>query len=453
MVCISDGQTVNINMNLNFKNSKDITDSEIQFSKAFAIEMMESEKLRAKILCGIFLFLTLAFAILTFLFPENLFYIYQLNFPKMVPIYYFGGISLFYFALAKRIQFAIQNKIEVKNFVRYFGTLIETSIPSFSIFFLGLSYGKQIVGSLTPPAFVYFFFIILSALRLDKKLSIFTGAIAGIEYCLLSLYALKITTNTSGLDRVFLEPPIYVAKSIMLLIAGIIAGFVTDQIGKGILKSFHVVEERNRIKNIFGQHVSPSVVEKLIGDSGEINSETRHVCMMFFDIRDFTSFSESRKPEEVVNFLNIIFEVIIQIITKHGGIINKFLGDGFMAVFGAPIHSDRNETNAVSASLDIIKTIHKLQSERLIPPTNVGIGLHCGETVTGNVGSNLRKEYTIIGDVVNLASRIEQLNKQFDSQLLISHEVYSALENKIGESCGEVSVKGRLEPVKIYKLA
>jgi adenylate cyclase len=422
------------------------------YQKVFAAEMMESEKLRANILCGIFLFSTFVFAIFTFLFPDRLFYIYQFDFPKMVPIYYFGAISFFYFVLGKRIKFAIREKIEVKNFIRYFGTLVETSIPSLSIFFLGASYGKQIIGSLTPPAFVYFFFIILSALRLDKRLSIFTGAVAGIEYLLLSMYALKITTNVSGLDPVFLEPPIYVAKSIMLLIAGIVAGFVTDQIRTGIKKTFQIVEERNRIANIFGQHVSPSVVEKLLNQSNEFSSETRHVCMMFLDIRNFTSFSEAKKPEEVVNYLNSVFESIVEIISKHNGIINKFLGDGFMAVFGAPIHSIQNEKNALNASIEIIEKLRQLERENLIHPTKVGIGLHSGEAVTGNVGSNHRKEYTIIGDVVNLASRIEQLNKQFDSTILISSEVFNRLDKAYGVLCGEVIVKGRLEPVKVYKV-
>ncbi len=175
--------------------------------------------------------------------------------------------------------------------------------------------------------------------------------------------------------------------------------------------------------------------------------------MMFFDICDFTAFSEKRDPEEIVNYLNSVFEFIIEIINKHGGIINKFLGDGFMAVFGAPLSSREDAQNAVNASLEILKKLEDLESKKLILSTIIGIGLHAGVAVTGNVGSSLRKEYTIIGDVVNLASRIEQLNKQFNSQILMSSDVYVRLSQKLGEDLGEVKVKGREEPIKIFKLA
>ncbi|MDX1957433.1 MAG: adenylate/guanylate cyclase domain-containing protein [Leptospiraceae bacterium] len=422
------------------------------FDKLFKKEMMESELLRAKLLFGIFGFSAFTFGVLTFLFPNNLFYIYSFQFPKYIPVSFFSAIAMFYFLLSKRIGFAIKNNIEVRDYVRYFGTIMETTIPSIAIFFLGNIYGKPVVGLLTPPAFVYFFFIILSTLRLDSKLCILTGVVAGLEYIGLTFYSFKNTIDISNIDPVLSNPPIYIAKSVMLVIGGIIAGFVTNQIRVRIFSSFHALEERNRITNIFGQHVSPLVVEKLLSQSSEFTSEVKHVCMMFFDIRDFTSFSEKRNPEEVVNYLNSLFEHIIKIINENGGIINKFLGDGFMAVFGAPISSGEDVENAVRASQQILNKIQELESSGEIPITKIGIGLHCGNAVTGNVGSLERKEYTIIGDVVNLASRIEQLNKQFQSKILISEEVFSNLKNKTGVLCGDVIVKGRTEPVKLYRI-
>ncbi len=237
-----------------------------------------------------------------------------------------------------------------------------------------------------------------------------------------------------------------------MMMAGIIVGYVTSQIERRLLNSFALLEERNRVTSIFGQHVSPAVVEKLLSQK-EFTSETKHVCMLFFDIRNFTRFSENRKPEEVVNYLNTIFDSAIDIINSNGGIINKFLGDGFMAVFGAPISSGDDVRNAVNASLEIIAKIKNDVANGNIPETKIGIGLHSGNAVTGNVGSSLRKEYTIIGDVVNLASRIEQLNKTYSSQLLVSEDVWNTLSGYSGEALGEVSVKGREKPVKIYKLA
>ena len=176
---------------------------------------------------------------------------------------------------------------------------------------------------------------------------------------------------------------------------------------------------------------------------------------MFLDIRNFTTFSETRCPQEVVSFLNSLFEFMIEIVNRNNGIINKFLGDGFMAVFGAPFTDGFDCRNAVNASKEIIQKLQNEIAEGNIVPTQIGIGLHTGEAVTGNIGSSQRKEYTIIGDVVNLASRIESLNKQFKSQLLVSDTVKEALgdDGTDAVSLGKVTVKGRAESVEIFKLA
>jgi adenylate cyclase len=176
---------------------------------------------------------------------------------------------------------------------------------------------------------------------------------------------------------------------------------------------------------------------------------------MFLDIRNFTTFSESRTPQEVVAYLNSLFDFMINIVNRNHGIINKFLGDGFMAVFGAPFSNGLDSCNAVNASKEILQKLKEEIEAGSILPTTVGIGLHTGNAVTGNIGSIQRKEYTIIGDVVNLASRIESLNKQFNSQFLISGTVKEAIGDAGNDavSLGEVIVKGRAEPVEIFKLA
>ena len=207
--------------------------------------------------------------------------------------------------------------------------------------------------------------------------------------------------------------------------------------------------------NIFGQHVSPAVMEKLLLQKNSAEGEVQNVCMMFLDIRNFTTFSENRTPQEVVTYLNSLFDFMIDIVNRNHGIINKFLGDGFMAAFGAPFSDGFDSRNAVNASKEILQKLKEEIEAGNILPTRIGIGLHTGEAVTGNIGSSQRKEYTIIGDVVNLASRIESLNKQFDSQFLISDTVKEALGDAGIEtvSLGKVAVKGRAEPVEIFKLA
>jgi adenylate cyclase len=176
---------------------------------------------------------------------------------------------------------------------------------------------------------------------------------------------------------------------------------------------------------------------------------------MFLDIRNFTSFAEKRAPEEVVNYLESLFEFMIEIVNRHHGVINKFLGDGFMAVFGAPLSEGSDCLNAIAAAQEILTRVDIEVANGRVLATRVGIGLHAGEAVTGSIGTALRREYAVIGDVVNLASRIEQLNKQFDSQFLISETVWEASLDSLAEALpmGAVQVKGRQAPIQIYQVA
>jgi len=196
-------------------------------------------------------------------------------------------------------------------------------------------------------------------------------------------------------------------------------------------------------------------MEKLITLKPDLRSERRNVCVMFLDIRNFTTFAEKRAPEEVVTYLESLFEFMIEIVNRHHGVINKFLGDGFMAVFGAPLSDGSDCLNGVKAAQEILERVRKEVDRGNVLPTRLGIGLHAGEAVTGSIGSSQRREYTVIGDVVNLASRIEKLNKEFGSQLLISDMVRKTLQNQLEKvtPMGQVHVRGREEAIQIYQVA
>jgi adenylate cyclase len=184
---------------------------------------------------------------------------------------------------------------------------------------------------------------------------------------------------------------------------------------------------------------------------------------MFLDIRGFSTYADQRPAAEVMDYLNTLFAPMIEAVNRHHGIVNKFLGDGFMAVFGAPLSGGEDSRNALAAAREILATVERLSAGGSIPPTRVGIGLHAGQVLTGNVGSARRKEYTVIGHVVNVAARVEQCNKQFDSQLLVSEDVYAeacrgpgAAELGCGPGAvdlGPVHVKGPEHPVRLYRLA
>ena len=151
--------------------------------------------------------------------------------------------------------------------------------------------------------------------------------------------------------------------------------------------------------------------------------------VLFFDIGGFTAFAEKREPEAVVTYLNTVFESLIETVNRHNGFVNKFLGDGFMAVFVSTDGEDKHCRNAVLAAIKISEQVRSLVANNQIDDTKIGIGIHSGQVMTGNIGSSARREFTIIGDVVNLASRLEQLTKQFEREILMSKEVADACED------------------------
>ena len=200
--------------------------------------------------------------------------------------------------------------------------------------------------------------------------------------------------------------------------------------------------------------MSPEVVERLVEGRADVKSEQREVCVMFLDIRDFTGFSETKSAAQVVDYLNVVFESTIEAVVRRHGIVNKFLGDGFMAVFGAPIADDNASRAAVEAAVDIVQRIADLVARGALPPTRVGIGLHTGAAVVGNIGSTQRKEYTVIGDVVNVASRIEALNKDLRSQILASDATWtqagcSAIEAVVHE---DVEIRGKKQRMRLWQI-
>ncbi len=215
------------------------------------------------------------------------------------------------------------------------------------------------------------------------------------------------------------------------------------------------LRDKNEMMNKFSQQVSKNVAVELVRNNIVFKSEKRDVCVMFLDIRNFTPYAENKEPEEVVQYLNKLFDFMIGIVDRHDGIVNQFLGDGFMATFGAPMTIGNSSKNAVNAACEIIDTLKKKNRNKEIWETTIGIGIHKGEAITGNIGSAIRSQYSVTGNVVILASRIEQLTKEYGVPVLISAEVYSMVEpgQRPFESVGFASVKGRTEPIELYKLA
>ncbi len=222
------------------------------------------------------------------------------------------------------------------------------------------------------------------------------------------------------------------------------------------------LRQRDIMRDLFGHMVSVEVREALLlGHQLQLGGELKVVSVLFTDIRQFTNFSESHSPQEVVGMLNTYFSIVNVAVREAGGMINKFGGDSTMAIFGAPVNLPPSETahRALRAALSIRLRITESSAHRVqagLEPINIGIGINTGEVITGNVGAEDRFEYTVIGDAVNVASRVQSLASQLsDSNIFITEGTYQAFaerERLLVTDQGAVALKGRTESVHVYNV-
>ncbi len=214
------------------------------------------------------------------------------------------------------------------------------------------------------------------------------------------------------------------------------------------------LKDRDFIKDTFGKYVSKQVAEAILNGRLELGGERKRATVLISDIRNFTAISEKLPPEEVVDFLNEYFSEMVSVVTKYEGTLDKFIGDALLAVFGAPIAHADDAKRAVFAALEMQEKLKEFNKKRVKKGQNeirIGVAVHTGNLVAGNIGSEVRMEYTVIGDTVNLTSRLEPLNKQFGTQILISESTYSEVKDDIEvREIPAVELRGKEEKVKVY---
>jgi adenylate cyclase len=418
-----------------------------EFQHALTQQVMRTELIRVKALIGTAAILAALLVILHTIDPYAVEHLWH---GRLKPTDLFSILIPFIlFELWVHVSISRYLRLDrdLPVYRRYLGAFIETSMPTLA---LGLhidSMGPvEALGFVVP--LTYFIFIILSTLRLDFWLSTFTGLVAAAELFYMAMFYHRAGSVDPAPDLYY-----HAVRSVMVLICGMLAGAVAVQLRRQFAASIMAATARDRVTNLFGQHVSPQVVARLMAEGTGTGSDIRRVAVMFVDFRSFTAGARDRSPQEVVDRLDGAFAVLVDILDRHGGIVNKFLGDGFLALFGAPLEAHDAAHQAVAAAREMLEA-NERANKAASWPLRIGIGIHFGEVVAGNIGSPRRKEYTVIGDTVNFAARLEALNKDFNSQFLISQAVYDALGEACGDavSLGEVQVRGYDRPMTVWRL-
>ncbi|MCS7084445.1 MAG: adenylate/guanylate cyclase domain-containing protein, partial [Aquificaceae bacterium] len=219
-------------------------------------------------------------------------------------------------------------------------------------------------------------------------------------------------------------------------------------------------EEENvkYIRSTFSKFVAKDVVNELLAnpDALKLGGEKKEVTVFFSDVRGFTTISETLSPENLVQLLNEYLSIMTDLIISYRGTIDKYMGDAIMAFWGAPIPNEEHAYYACIASLAQLEELKKLQQrwvEQGYPVIDIGIGLNSGYAVVGNMGSSHRMDYTVMGDTINLGSRLEGTNKQYGTRIIISEFTYAKVKDRVYvRELDIIRVKGKNEPVKIYEL-
>jgi adenylate cyclase len=272
-------------------------------------------------------------------------------------------------------------------------------------------------------------------------------AVAGIALSL-ALISAFVLANTAIFVRynVWMNL-IYPALTMMTIYLGItVYRYVTEE------------REKKKVRGAFQYYLTASVINEILKDPSKLKlgGDKKNLSVMFSDIRGFTSISEKLSPEELVRLLNEYLTAMTDVVFKYDGLLDKYIGDAIMAVFGAPLDQPDHALRACRTGIEMMSELRRLREKWAAegrPDVNIGVGINTGDMVVGNMGSEMRFDYTVMGDSVNLASRLEGTNKEYGTNIIISEFTYEIVKDDL--LCREldaVRVKGKKLPVRIFEL-
>ncbi len=311
-----------------------------------------------------------------------------------------------------------------------------------------------------PMVGIYPLVIVLSGFMFDLRLSLFSGIIAAAGF--LTMYflsadhvALVTTPDPLMYDEIATLPP-YIVRAGELVFTGLIVGTLATSARRLVLRAVREEREKAGISRLFGQYVSEDIKDRILRDDAELGSERKHVVVLFSDLRGFSSYAESADPLELVAHLNEYFDRMVDCVSRNGGTIDKFIGDAIMAVFGGLTDLDNPAAAALRAALEMRSELDALNArwrQQGRAELANGVGIHAGDVVMGSIGSAARKEFTVIGDAVNTAARLESASKELAYPVIVSRAVYDSLPDELRAVCtdlGSIHVKGKVSAVEVY---
>ena len=364
-------------------------------------------------------------------------------------------------------------------------------VISISMLFLGLSRGEFKITNYSTIFMVVFIIFntyqaYLFGVLLPKWQSVSTSSAGDIVFMpfllIITLVVVPFNFLTSliiavlamivNLPMLFLIPdlnPIYIFFGIVVPFTILIFNKWSGEKSKRLdyAKTISMNETKDLMQQTLKRYFGDVLSDKMLKDEGELDGEIKWVSIMFTDLSSYSTITENMSPEVALDFLNEYFTKMHEIIKEYEGHILNYIGDSIMVVFGAPQKLKDHENQAVNCALKMKKLLGELNSQwdknklsrywknHGINAITMRTGIHTGSVIAGNIGSPEMLQYSTIGDTVNVASRIEQANKEFNTEISFSHEIYTALEEKLfGESklSGEITLKGRTKPTKVYSI-
>ncbi|MFK7863267.1 MAG: adenylate/guanylate cyclase domain-containing protein [Pseudohongiellaceae bacterium] len=338
--------------------------------------------------------------------------------------------------------------------VAYLNSILQLSVVSGAIYFDTQAYGAQYALSSMPPI-AYGLVIIVTAFRLRPMMGLFAGGLAASQFLFIYAFISRAASDMTPqiLEQIpSLDWEVTIMKAIVLIGIGSASSFSAFSLRRELHNFIASAQQEMRLHQGLGRYVSSDIADAIReSDSQVLATRKVEVTVMFGDIRNFTEFSNTRSPEEVARTLNNFFDKTEAAISAHGGVLNKFMGDGFLAIFGLFDTEANSRTSAVNAAFEILESTNETLLEKGL---GAGMALNHGAVIAGEIGAKGRCEYTVIGNTVNISARLEGLNSQFQTKLLVTSEFYKALPVDMVETNfhGKHTIRGIAEPIELIEL-